>query len=157
GAFTGASAAREGAFEAAHGGTILLDEIGELGLSLQPKLLRVLERREVKRVGGNRYRPVDVRVIAATNRSLRAEVNEKRFRSDLYYRPAALEIRLPPLRERAEDLPLLVETLLVRLGASELPDAAWLRTPEHLADLARHAWPGNVRELRNYLERCVAL
>jgi two-component system, NtrC family, response regulator GlrR len=157
GSFTGAVAAREGAFEAADGGTIFLDEIGELSPDLQPKLLRVLERRDVKRVGSNRYAPVNVRVVAATNRNLRAEVNAKRFRSDLFYRLAVVQIRLPPLRERVEDLPALVEHLLATLGMADRPEAAPLRTPEFLADLARHDWPGNVRELRNYVERCLAL
>jgi two-component system, NtrC family, response regulator GlrR len=157
GAFTGAVTAREGAFEAANRGTIFLDEIGELATDLQPKLLRALERREVKRVGSNKYVPVDVRVIAATNRNLRAEVNEHRFRSDLYYRLAVLEIRLPPLRERADDLPPLVEHILASQDMSDRPEAALVRTPAFLADLSRHPWPGNVRELRNYLERCLVL
>ncbi|HEY4116793.1 MAG TPA: sigma 54-interacting transcriptional regulator [Byssovorax sp.] len=157
GAFTGASGAREGAFEAANGGTIFLDEIGELSLDLQPKLLRALERRHVKRVGANRYTDVDVRVVAATNRDLRAEVNQHRFRSDLYYRLAVIEVRLPPLRERAEDLPLLLDHVLERLGFSDGEQAAALRSADSIAALARHAWPGNVRELRNYVERCVAL
>jgi transcriptional regulator of acetoin/glycerol metabolism len=156
GAFTGAVAAREGAFEAANGGTIFLDEIGELGADLQPKLLRVLERREIKRVGTNKYVPVDVRVVAATNRNLRAEVNAHRFRSDLFYRLAVVKIRLPPLRERLEDLELIAKHILDGLGAPEA-EAAALRTPDFLSHLARHAWPGNVRELRNYLERCLAL
>jgi two-component system response regulator GlrR len=156
GAFTGASGAREGAFEAASGGTIFLDEIGELGLDLQPRLLRALERRHVKRVGGNAYVPVDVRVVAATNRNLRQEVNERRFRSDLYYRLAVVEVRLPSLRERREDLPALVEHILAGLGAAG-DDAAALRRPEFVAELARHEWQGNVRELRNYLERCLTL
>ncbi len=157
GAFTGADARRLGVFEAAHGGTVLLDEIGELALALQPKLLRVLERREVKRLGENQYRPVDVRVIAATNRDLRAEVNAQRFRSDLYYRLAVVQVRLPALRERAADLPLLVDAILADLGLADHPIAATLRTEDARAQLAAHAWPGNVRELRNYLERCVAL
>ena len=157
GAFTSAVAARQGAFEMAAGGTIFLDEIGELGPELQPKLLRVLERREFKRVGGTRWSPVDVRVVAATNRGLRGEVNARRFRSDLYYRLAVLEVRLPPLRERPEDLPLLVEHVLGRLGLADRPEAAVLRGEAAQADLARHPWPGNVRELRNYIERCLAL
>jgi transcriptional regulator with PAS, ATPase and Fis domain len=157
GAFTGAVVGREGAFEAASKGTIFLDEIGEIAPALQPKLLRVLERREVKRVGSNRYQPVDVRVLAATNRNLLAEVNEGRFRSDLYYRLAVVQVRLPTLRERAEDIPLLVEHILSSLGAAERPEAAQLRTREFLAELQQHAWPGNVRELRNYVERCLTL
>jgi DNA-binding NtrC family response regulator len=157
GSFTGATGAREGAFEAASGGTIFLDEIGELGLDLQPRLLRALERKQVKRVGSNKYASVDVRVIAATNRNLKREVNERRFRSDLYYRLAVVEVRLPPLRERREDLPALVEHILVGLGAAGHPGAQALRQKEFLADVGRHEWQGNVRELRNYLERCLAL
>jgi two-component system response regulator GlrR len=157
GAFTGAVAAREGAFEAAAKGTIFLDEIGEIAPALQPRLLRVLERREVKRVGSNRYQPVDVRVLAATNRDLLAEVNEGRFRSDLYYRLAVVQVRLPPLRERTEDIPLLVEHVLSSLGAADRAEAATFRTREFLTELQQHAWPGNVRELRNYVERCLTL
>jgi transcriptional regulator with GAF, ATPase, and Fis domain len=157
GAFTGATGPREGAFEAAAGGTVFLDEIGELTPDLQPKLLRVLERREIKRLGANAYRPVDVRIVAATNRSLRGEVNQRRFRSDLYYRLAVLVVLLPPLRERAGDIPALVERLLETLGAAGRPETAFVRTPEFCAELARHAWPGNVRELRNHVERCLAL
>lgn len=157
GAFTGAVGSREGAFEAAHQGTIFLDEIGELPSELQPKLLRVLEKREVKPVGTNKIIPVDVRVIAATNRNLRAEVNARRFRSDLYYRLAVIECRLPPLRERPDDLPALVEHILASLRAKDKPEAELLRTRDFYAELARHSWPGNVRELRNYIERCLAL
>jgi DNA-binding NtrC family response regulator len=156
GAFTGAAGRRDGAFLAARGGTILLDEIGELPLELQPKLLRVLERREVKRVGADAYTPVDVRVVAATNRDLRGEVNARRFRSDLYYRLAVIEVRLPSLRERVEDVPLLVDRILARLGVSD-ERAAALRTPALRVALTQHAWPGNVRELRNYVERALAL
>jgi two-component system response regulator GlrR len=157
GSFTGAVAARQGAFEAASGGTLILDEIGELSPDLQPKLLRALERREVKRVGATRYAPVDVRVIAATNRNLRAEVNAGRFRSDLYYRLAVVEVRLPPLRERMDDLPVLIERILEGLGAHGRPGADVVKTQEFLAEVLRHTWPGNVRELRNYVERCIAL
>ncbi|MBS2024166.1 MAG: sigma 54-interacting transcriptional regulator [Deltaproteobacteria bacterium] len=154
GAFTGAVATRIGAFEAAHGGTLFLDEIGELPLDLQPKILRALERREIKRVGENQQRVVDVRVIAATHRDLRRAVNQGAFRSDLYFRLAVLRVGLPPLRQRLEDLPLLVEQLLARLGAT--PEAAApLRTQEFIDRLALGAWPGNVRELRNHLERCL--
>ena len=157
GAFTGAVAARAGAFELAAGGTIFLDELGELGGDLQPKLLRALDTRMVKRVGGDEWRSADVRVIVATNRDLPAEVEAGRFRSDLYYRIAVLEIRLPPLRERLEDLPILVDDILTRLGVTDREEAALLRTPQARVDMACHAWPGNVRELRNYVERCVAL
>jgi DNA-binding NtrC family response regulator len=157
GAFTGAVSAREGAFSEAREGTVFLDEIGELPTDLQPKLLRVLERRQVKRVGANKYIPVDVRIIAATNRDLRSEVNAGRFRSDLYYRLAVLELPLPPLRAHKEDLSLLSNHILDQLGAAGRPEADWLRTPQFIERLTRHAWPGNVRELRNYLERCLAL
>jgi len=157
GAYTGAVGERVGAFEEAIGGTIFLDEIGELGSDLQPKLLRALERKEVKRVGSNRWISVDCRVIAATSRSLRVEVNERRFRSDLYYRLAVVEVRTPSLRERPEDLPVLVEHFLSQVGVRDHGEAARLRTPEQRAHLERHGWPGNVRELRNYVERCVAL
>ena len=153
GSFTGATERHIGAFEEASGGTIFLDEIGELSPDLQPKLLRVLENREVRRIGSNTTRPVDVRVIAATNRDLRAEVNAGRFRPDLYYRLAVLKVVLPPLRQRPEDIPATVEFLLPLLGAPP-ENTQWLRTPEFLATIRYAAWPGNVRELRNYLERC---
>jgi DNA-binding NtrC family response regulator len=157
GSFTGATGDREGAFEAANGGTIFLDEIGELSLDLQPKLLRALDKREVKPVGSNKPVPIDVRVIAATNRNLQTEVNAGKFRADLYYRLAVLEVRLPSLRERTEDIPLLVEHILENLGASDRDEAAPIRAPEFQAHLAQHGWPGNVRELRNYIERSLAL
>jgi transcriptional regulator with PAS, ATPase and Fis domain len=157
GAFTGAVSAREGAFEAANGGTIFLDEVGELESELQPKLLRALERRHVKRVGATRFVPVDVRVIAATNRNLQSEVNARRFRSDLYYRLAVIEVRLPAMRERREDLPLLIEHILTSLGAADRKEAHVLRTEACRVALGRHPWPGNVRELRNYVERALAL
>jgi DNA-binding NtrC family response regulator len=154
GAFTGALVRRAGAFEEAHGGTVFLDEIGELPAELQPKLLRVLETREIRRVGSNTYQPVDIRLIAATHRDLRAEVNAGRFRSDLFFRLAVLRIVQPSLRQRPEDLPLLVEQILASLGADPERTGA-LRTPEFIARLQHAAWPGNVRELRNYLERCL--
>jgi two-component system, NtrC family, response regulator GlrR len=157
GAFTGATSAREGAFEAARGGTIFLDEIGELELELQPKLLRVLERKHVKRVGGNQHLPVDARVIAATNRSLQAEVNERRFRADLFYRLAVVEVRIPALRERPEDIPLLVERILESMGALEKSEARVLESESARRALMQNPWPGNVRELRNYVERTLAL
>ena len=157
GAFTGAVTARMGAFEAANGGTIFLDEIGELSLDLQPKILRALEGRKVKRVGSNTYAPIDVRVLAATNRNLREEVAARRFRSDLYYRLAVLHVKLPPLRERPSDLPALVNEVIAQLGLADSPQAAPLRSPEFIEMLARYRWPGNVRQLRNYLERRIAL
>jgi two-component system response regulator GlrR len=157
GAFTGAVSARQGVFEAANGGTVFLDEIGELAIDLQPKLLRVLERREVRRVGTNNHLPVNVRLIAATNRSLRQQVAEQKFRSDLYYRLAVVEVKLPPLRERLPDLPLLVEHVVRNLGIVDEETLSAVRGPQFLAALGHHTWPGNIRELRNYLERCLAL
>jgi DNA-binding NtrC family response regulator len=154
GSFTGAADRRVGAFEEASGGTIFLDEIGEIPLDVQPKLLRVLEQREIRRVGGNQQLPVDVRVVAATNRDLTREVARGRFRSDLYFRLAVVTVWLPPLRERTDDIPALVDRILTRLGArGELADR--LRGRESLAALARGSWPGNVRELRNHLEACL--
>ncbi len=154
GAFTGATSERVGVFERAHGGTVFLDEIGELPLELQPKLLRVLERREIKRLGTNHYVPVDCRVIAATWRDLRSAVNDRKFRADLFYRLAVVQIRVPPLRDRVEDVPLLVDHFLHQLGAPADVAARLLAAP---ARLAHHTWPGNVRELRNYVERCITL
>ena len=148
GAFTGAVASRAGAFERADGGTLFLDELGELPLELQPKLLRVLEAREFRRVGGTRTLTANVRIVAATCRDLRAEVAAGRFREDLYYRLAVVALQVPPLRERREDIPLLVEHIL-GTGA-RVTDAGLTR-------LVTHDWPGNVRELRNALERAVAL
>ena len=156
GAFTGAVAPRTGAFEAADRGTLFLDEIGELSIDLQPKILRALESRKVKRVGSNNYLPFDARVVAATNRNLRKEVAEKRFRSDLYYRLAVLHIKLPPLRERKGDLAALVDDVLSQLGVQDSL-ASPLRSREFIDMLARYRWPGNVRQLRNYVERRVAL
>jgi len=154
GAFTGADARRRGAFEDAAGGTIFLDEIGELPLDLQPKLLRALENRQIRPLGTSSYRPIDVRIIAATNRDLRSEVNQGRFRSDLFFRLSVVRVVMPPLRHRPDDLALTVRHLLRRLRASEeITDR--LCSPEFVAALARAAWPGNVRELRNYLERCL--
>ncbi len=154
GAFTGAERDRVGAFEAADGGTVFLDEIGELPLEVQPKLLRALEAKEIRRVGETRTRKVDVRVIAATHRDLAREVNQGRFREDLYFRLAVIDVQVPPLRERLEDLPLLVATFL---RALHVPTRGSLFTPEVLAELRKHDWPGNVRELRNYVERSVVL
>ena len=152
GAFTSATHTRKGVFERASGGTIFLDEIGELDLELQPKLLRVLEAREVQKVGGDETTPVDVRVLAATNRSLKSEVRSGQFREDLYYRLAVVKIVVPPLRDRPDDIPLLAETFLTALGADPQRQESIL-TPENLRLLAAHDWPGNVRELRNTIER----
>jgi two-component system response regulator GlrR len=148
---------RAGAFEAADGGTLFLDEIGELPLALQAKLLTVLDRGTFRRVGSNQVRSVDVRLIVATNRDLRAEVNAGRFREDLYFRIAVLPIRLPALRERMDDLPDLARALLSRsrLALSDERIEAIL-TESFLASLRAHAWPGNIRELGNHLERCLA-
>jgi two-component system, NtrC family, response regulator GlrR len=157
GAFTGATGAREGAFEAADGGTLFLDEVGELTPELQPQLLRAVESRRVRRLGGNETISVDVRIIAATNRDLKAEVNAHRFRSDLYFRLGVLEVRLPPLRERLDDIPLVVEELLRSLDLADHPSGRALLEPEAAAALRAHAWPGNIRELRNHVERCAAL
>ena len=156
GAFTGADRDHVGAFEAAHGGTIFLDEIGELPLDLQPKLLRALEQRTIRRVGDTRHRAIDVRVIAATHRNLRTMVNEGQLRPDLYYRLAVVSVELPPLRDRLDDLPLLVGTLLDRLRADPSTRARFTSVG-FLAQLHRSRWPGNVRELRNYLERSLVL
>jgi two-component system response regulator GlrR len=156
GAFTGALTRRVGVFEEARGGTVFLDEIGELPLELQPKMLRVLEAREIRRLGTNTYVPVDVRIITATNRDLRAEVNAGRFRSDLYFRLAVMKISLPPLRQRTEDIPLIVDKLLSGLGADARVKST-LVDQSFLAQLQHATWPGNIRELRNHLERCVVL
>jgi DNA-binding NtrC family response regulator len=155
GSFTGATMDRRGAFELAHGGTIFLDEIGELDLALQPRLLRALERKEVKPIGAAGYRQVDVRVIAATNRDLAAEVQARRFRPDLYHRLAVARVALPPLRERTGDLPALAAHILARVCAP-MGLAPPALAPDALACLRDHDWPGNVRELRNVLERALA-
>jgi DNA-binding NtrC family response regulator len=152
GAFTGADRARTGAFERADGGTIFLDEIGELPLSLQPALLGILERREARRVGGERPFTVDVRVITATHRDLAAEVARGAFRADLYYRLAVVEVRLPPLRERRDDIEMLIEHFL-----GELPGPRPSLSPEVILELSSYPWPGNVRELRNVIERAALL
>jgi DNA-binding NtrC family response regulator len=146
GAFTGAHSAHAGAFERAHGGTLFLDEVGELPLDLQPRLLRALENRAIRRVGGNRDRVVELRVIAATHRDLRALVAAGRFREDLYFRLAAAVVPVPPLRDRLEDLPFLVSELLAGIGKGEL-----LVSEAALDALRARAWPGNVRELKNTL------
>ena len=154
GAFTGAGAERVGAFEAAHGGTVFLDEIGELDLSLQPKLLRVLEKKAVRRLGANTVRPVDVRIIAASNRNLEREVREGRFREDLFYRLSIVKIELPPLRQRKDDIPLLVRCILKDLTGSD-DVTAWAEFEKSMTLFRQHDWPGNARELRNVIEMAV--
>jgi len=155
GSFTGADQTRVGAIEQAHGGTLFLDEIGELPEALQAVLLGVLERRRFRKLGGKRDITVDVRLVTATNRDLRAEVNARRFRLDLYHRLAVVTLQLPPLRERPEDVPLLIEHFLA--------DAQWQRpmtelfSVEALRALEQHYFPGNVRELRNLVEAAIAL
>jgi transcriptional regulator with GAF, ATPase, and Fis domain len=155
GAFTGAVAARQGAFELASGGTVFLDELGELSLDLQPKLLRVLEQRELRRVGGSKTVKVDLRVVAATRKDLRSEVEKGKFREDLYFRLNVVPITAPPLRERREDIGPLVDHFLGRMAPAG-------QEPPVLSEAARaalyaHDWPGNVRELRNVIERALAL
>jgi DNA-binding NtrC family response regulator len=151
GSFTGAITRHAGAFERAHGGTLFLDEVGELPLDLQPRLLRVLESRCVRRVGGAQDRHVDVRVVAATNRDLAAEVTAGRFRQDLYFRLAAAVVSVPPLRDRLDDLSLLIPRLLSDLGHPDLSVAE-----ETLEALRPHPWTGNVRELKNALAYALA-
>jgi DNA-binding NtrC family response regulator len=152
GAFTGAVNGHQGAIERAHGGTLFLDEVGEFPIELQPRLLRFLESAQVRRVGGSHFRAVQVRVIAATNRDLRAEVTAQRFRQDLYFRLAAAVLELPPLRHRKEDLGILVRSLLNSMGAAHMQLSQCAE-----AALCAHDFPGNVRELRNMLLRAVAL
>jgi DNA-binding NtrC family response regulator len=159
GSFTGAISTRQGVFEMAHGGTVFLDELGELQLDLQPKLLRVLEQREVKRVGGLKPIRVDVRVVAATNRNLEKEVRAGRFREDLFYRLSVVRLILPSLRERKEDLPLLVQHFLkngnynrTREGGRKVREIS----RDALERIIAYDWPGNVRELHNVIERAVS-
>ena len=153
GAFTGAITDRPGAFEEADGGTLFLDEVGELAPGVQPALLRALDKQSVRPVGGTSYSRASVRVVAATNRNLRAEIAGRRFREDLYYRLAVVRMLVPPLRERPDDIPLLVEHFIKQFR----PDSAMAISPADLDRLRRHNWYGNVRELRNVIERACAL
>jgi transcriptional regulator with GAF, ATPase, and Fis domain len=160
GSFTGAADRRRGCFEHADGGTLFLDEIGELDINLQPKLLRVLESHEVQRVGGSRTIPVDVRVVAATNRDIRQMVNEISFREDLYYRLSVVHVDLPPLRERPEDVPALVQQFLEESAnkrGTHREGARFTITHDAMMKLQAYPWPGNVRELKNTIERAVSL
>ena len=156
GAFTGAASAKPGLFELAHGGTLFLDEVATLPLELQPKLLRALESREIRRVGGQQSRQVDVRVVAATHADLRTAVNQGQFREDLYYRLNVVALTLPPLRDREGDVELLAETFISRIATSYGLPVPPL-TPELRAALREYRWPGNVRELRNSVERSLVL
>jgi DNA-binding NtrC family response regulator len=156
GAFTGAAAQRKGKFELANGGTIFLDEIGDMSLNTQAKLLRVLEERKVERLGSSVSIPVDVRVVSASNRDLQQAVNEGKFRADLYYRLRVVQIDLPPLRERREDIPMLATHFLKGYAERYQLKCAEI-SPEAMKRLIAYDWPGNVRELRNAIERSVVL
>src|SRR6185312_6171378 len=153
GAFTGAVSDRRGAFEEADGGTLFLDEIGELSLAVQPALLRALDKQSVRAVGGTSYTRASVRVVAATNRNLRAEIAARQFREDLYYRVAVVRMQVPPLRERPDDIPLLVDHFVRQFRSGQALEVA----ADDMARLQRHSWLGNVRELRNVVERACAL
>lgn len=153
GSFTGADRDRSGIFERAHGGTVFLDELGELKVGLQPKLLRVLEAGEIRRVGGSAAITIDVRVVAATHRSLHDLVNKNLFREDLYYRLAGCRVELPPLRDRTEDIPLLVDHFLRRLRKAGNRNVPKSLDEETISSFLSYPWPGNVRQLRNAVER----
>jgi len=155
-AFTGAATERKGRFEMAHGGTLFLDEIGDVPLPVQIKLLRVLQQREFERVGGAKTLKVDVRVVAATNADLEKLITEGKFREDLYYRLHVIQILLPPLRERLEDIPMLVDMFLRKFNLENETQLSSV-DPVAMHCLVRYAWPGNVRELENAIERCVVL
>ncbi|MBU2590878.1 MAG: sigma-54 dependent transcriptional regulator, partial [Nitrospinae bacterium] len=154
GSFTGADSSKPGLFEVADGSTLLLDEIGELPLPLQPKLLRVLQEKELKRVGGIKDIKVDVRLIVATNVDLEEAVEEKKFRQDLYYRLAVISLEIPPLRERMEDIHIIVEHLVKKYNAVNNKSIKGVSS-DVLDLLERYSWPGNVRELENVIERAV--
>ena len=155
GAFTDAGCSRIGHFERASGGTILLDEISEIPLKMQAKLLRVIEEQEVQAVGGSHPRPIDVRVIATTNRDLQVEVRENRFRADLYHRLSVLELNLPPLRQRKADIPLLVTQFVAKFQNESNAETLQI-TADAMQQLCNFHWPGNVRQLRNIIHRaCV--
>ncbi len=156
GAFTGAVASKPGLVEAAHGGTLFLDEVGEIPLSIQAKILRFLQEREFRRVGDNVDRKVDVRLIAATNRNLEKEMEQERFREDLYYRLNVIRIRIPPLRERDEDIPLLIEHFVNQCSREQGREITKVSSLA-MRVLCNYDYPGNVRELENIIERCVTL
>ena len=156
GAYTGAAKARDGLFVAAHGGTLLLDEIGELPLSMQVKLLRVLQERRIRRVGDDKEREVDIRLIASTNRDLEQMVEEGTFREDLFYRLNVVRLHVAPLRDRVEDIPLLARAFVAKYAQDAEKDIGGI-SPDAMASLCRYGFPGNVRELENCIERAVAL
>ena len=156
GAFTGATLAKPGKFELANGGTLLLDEIGEMPLELQPKLLRVLQEREVERLGDTRTIPVNIRIVATTNVSLEEMVEQGRFRADLYYRLNVIPLSLPPLRERADDIPVLAEYFATKFAEQAGRPVPELH-PKFLIALRNHSWPGNARELSNFMRRVVVM
>jgi DNA-binding NtrC family response regulator len=156
GAFTGASQQRKGKFELAHTGTMLLDEIGDMSLATQAKVLRVVETREIERLGGSKSLSIDVRMISATHRNLEAEIGQGQFRQDLYYRLRVVTIELPPLRQRPEDIPLLAGTFCARSAAAYQSKCRQI-APDAMSCLVQYSWPGNVRELRNIIERSVVL
>ena len=155
-AFTGAATEKKGRFELAHGGTLFLDEIGDISGSVQVKLLRVLQQREFERVGGTKSIKVDVRVVAATNADLEKNIKDNKFREDLYYRLQVIQIIMPPLRQRLEDIPLLVSQFLQKFNA-ENGATVMSFSPEAIMHLLSYPWPGNVRELENVVERCVVM
>ena len=156
GAFTGAVEDRDGFFQAANGGTLLLDEVADLPLAMQVKLLRAIQERRVRKIGATAEEPVDVRMISATHQDLAACVEQNRFRQDLYYRLNVIELRVPPLRERREDIGLLAEVILQRLAGSGPSENSAILSPDALSALGRYGFPGNVRELENILERAMA-
>lgn len=156
GSFTGALSDKRGLFEEAHGGTLFLDEIGDLNLALQAKLLRVIQDKQIRAVGGNQFKNVDVRIVAATHRDLKIMVKDGKFREDLFYRLNVVPVRVPSLRERAEDIPLLVERFISKFAAQNNSKVDGI-TPDAMAILMTHPWPGNVRELENVIERAMIL
>ncbi len=157
GSFTGADYSKKGLFRLAEGGTVFLDEIGELPQDVQPKLLRALQEREVKPVGGSKYIPIDVRIIAATNQNLELAISEGRFREDLFYRLNVVQIVVPPLRERRDDIPLLIQHFIEKYRKKQEKSKIRRISPEALQVLMLYHWPGNVRELENIIERTFAL
>lgn len=153
----GSGPIKQGIFEAAAGGTIFLGEVSELSNKLQARILRAIERHQIRRVGGAALVAVNVRIIASASQSLWTALEEKRIRADFYHRLTTLQVRLPPLRERLEDIPALVNNIVEELGLAGSPDGEALLDPAFLANLARYKWPGNVRQLRHHVERCNAL